>query len=68
MKEFQEKISTVSFWVVLGIGVIALAGWFIKELSLAGMGKTRFQWLLQLFLLYPYQFFSTQTETKPYQS
>ena len=39
MKEFQEKISTVSFWVVLGIGVIALAGWLGKELSLAGMGK-----------------------------
>ena len=39
MKEFQEKISVVSFWIVMGIGVIALSGWFIKELSLAGMGK-----------------------------
>lgn len=39
MKEFQEKISIVSFWIVMAIGAIALAGWFVKELTLAGMGK-----------------------------
>jgi len=39
MRKFQEKISIWSFWMVISISIIALAGWAANALSLAGMGK-----------------------------
>jgi len=39
MRVFQEKISIWSFWMVISISIIALAGWIANALSLAGMGK-----------------------------
>ncbi len=39
MRESQEKISIWSFWMVISISIIALAGWIANALSLAGMGK-----------------------------
>lgn len=39
MKEIQKKVSMVSFWIVIAIGIIALAGWIVKYPAWAGMGK-----------------------------
>ena len=39
MREFQEKISIWTFWLVIVISGIALIGWLTNVLSLAGMGK-----------------------------